>query len=492
MKKKLILTVILVSVLTLGFSQTKQWTVSNESTWINAVNGIRTGGNNMNHNIVFSGSISVPMSDGPTFGSVTGVTVTLEGSGSITPSSNGALLRIGSGQIVIVRNLTLQGRINNNSSVVRIMTGGTFRMQGRASVTDNSAVQGSNTSGVYVNGGTFFMEDNSSVTNNTTKNERGGADSGGVRVDDGGTFTMKGGTISGNTVIGTQFLASNNKISVGIAAGGGVSIGENCTFNMHGGIITRNTATSIGGQGPARAVGGGVCVMNGTFNMQGGTITANTAKYDNSGWKVMGGASMWSASGGGVYIEGKNGSFIMQDGTITRNNTNSAGGGVFIHSGTFTMNNGSISGNISPSSGAGVDVHGSFIMVNGDISSNTGTGVDVYDSFTMKGGKISGNGGPNCNGGGVCINSGTFTMENGEISSSTASAGGGVYLKAKCVFNKNGGIIYGNDAAQNTRNTLVNKNAKGHVVYDDGNNRWRNATAGIDMNTTTYGFWIND
>ena len=48
MKKGWIFIVLLVSVLASGFTQSN-WTVANVATWIEAVNGIRNGGNDKNH-----------------------------------------------------------------------------------------------------------------------------------------------------------------------------------------------------------------------------------------------------------------------------------------------------------------------------------------------------------------------------------------------------------------------------------------------------------
>jgi hypothetical protein len=457
--KQLILFAMLVNVLALGFSQSNSWAVNSAATWIEAVGGIRSGGNNKKYEITVTGNISVPMSSENTFGTLTGITIAMEGNGTITLSSNGALLRIGNGQTVIVKDLTLQGRNQNSASVVRITNGGTFRMQGRASVTGNSAGSGFITSGVHVNGGIFFMEDNSSVINNSGTNASGPYSGGGVSVDENGTFNMQGGTISGNTI-----TANAGSGYSGSAHGGGVFI-TNGTFNMRGGTITRNIATSKGTLN-AHAYGGGVCIRGGTFNMQGGTITANTVSYDSLGREgqtlMMGGGTPWSARGGGVYV-----------GRLYGDNprdSNDAGGGLYIGENcSSTMSNAIISGNTAHSSGAGVDVYGSFTMTGGEISGNKGGGVDVYGIFTMKNGKISGNGSSTWKGGGVCLNSGSFTMENGEISGNTASSGGGVYVTENSVFNKTGGII-----------------------YDAGNGRWRNATAETAMNTNTYGFWLND
>ena len=76
---------------------------------------------------------------------------------------------------------------------------------------------------------------------------------------DGGTFTMNGGTISGNSAYDW---------------GGGVYVRNNSTFTMEGGTITDNTAKTFGG---------GVYVAYGTFTMSGGTISNNSAVYNDDG-----------------------------------------------------------------------------------------------------------------------------------------------------------------------------------------------------------------
>ena len=142
------------------------------------------------------------------------------------------------------------------------------------------------------------------------KSTREGSGSG-VKVENGGTFNMYGGTISGNTT--TQ-------------QGGGVYVyGGNSKFNMYGGTISGNTAD---------LTDGGVFVnKSGKFEMNGGktSVSGNTA----------------TTNGGGVYVEG--GTFTMNNGTIGGGkddaNTANQGGGVYASSGTFTMNDGRITGN---------------------------------------------------------------------------------------------------------------------------------------------------
>ena len=225
---------------------------------------------------------------------------------------------------------------------------------------------------------------------------------GGVYISGNSTFTMNGGTISGNTA----------------TFGGGVGVDNDGTFTMNGGTISGNTANFDGG---------GVELVNGTFTMTGGTISGNSA-YD------------W---GGGVYVR-NNSTFTMEGGTITDNTAKTFGGGVYVAYGTFTMSGGTISNNSAVynddggnGGGVGVDNYGTFTMNGGTISGNTatvggGVGVDNYGTFTMNGGTISDN---TANyGGGVDVEFGTFTMTGGTISDNMATYFG------SCVY-KNGGTV---------------------------------------------------
>ena len=238
---------------------------------------------------------------------------------------------------------------------------------------------------------------------------------GGVYISGNSTFTMNGGTISGNTA----------------TFGGGVGVDNYGTFTMNGGTISGNTANFDGG---------GVELVNGTFTMTGGTISGNSA-YD------------W---GGGVYVR-NNSTFTMEGGTITDNTAKTFGGGVYVAYGTFTMSGGTISNNSAVynddggnGGGVGVDNYGTFTMNGGTISGNTatvggGVGVDNYGTFTMNGGTISDN---TANyGGGVYARYGTFTLKGGTISDNVATRnGGGVYV-AYGTSTMNSGTISGNTAA---------------------------------------------
>jgi hypothetical protein len=199
------------------------------------------------------------------------ITITIVGIGenrNIFLSSNGRMFTINSDiTLVLENNVTLQGRSQNDGSLV------------------------------YVNGGALIMNAGSTITGNITSNSGGG-----IYVNS-GTFTMNGGTISDNTA----------------SSGGGIYVNSHTTFTMNDGTISGNTSGEYGG---------GVCLEQATFYMRGGTITGNTAgnngggvfydfsyaKFNKSGGTITGYASdadngnraMSSQKGGGhaVYVNG--------------------------------------------------------------------------------------------------------------------------------------------------------------------------------------------
>ena len=194
---------------------------------------------------------------------------------------------------------------------------------------------------------------------------------GGIEVWQDGTFTMKGGAITG-------CAAPNNN-------GGGVSVWRG-SFIMEGGAITGCTAGYNGG---------GVNVGGGSFTMKGGAITGCTARYN----------------GGGVVTYADDG-----------------------HSPTFLMEGGAITDCTAQSSG-GVDAKGTFAMkgeaaITGCTAEYIGGGVTMAGtSFSMEGNAaITG-----CTaetGGGVYMNIGAFSMADSAAITGCAATeeAGGVWI----------------------------------------------------------------
>jgi uncharacterized repeat protein (TIGR02543 family) len=433
------------------------------------------------------------------------ITIRLKGIGNnarvIVLSGNGSLFSVGNGvTLILEENLILQGKGSNTASLVRVNSGGTLTMNQSVKISGNiasSSSYGGYGGGVYVDGGTFTMN-GGEISGNTAYSSSYG---GGVYVDR-GTFTMNGGEISDNTAysfssssyggygggvyVSGIFTMNGGEISGNTAhsyssssygdGGGGVYVSSG-TFTISGGKISGNTASSSS----YGSYGGGVYVDGGTFTMEGGEISGNTSSYGGGvyvngetftmeGGEISGNTSY--SHGGGVYVD--RGTFTMNGGEISGNTTDypsSYGGGVYVYyNGTFTMSGGEISGNTS-SYGGGVSVNGeTFTMNGGEISGNTssyGGGVSVSSgTFTMNGGKISGN--TSSYGGGVYVNGGTFTMNGGEISGNTSYYGGGMYVNVHYVsfFEKTGGTIYGYTAGNSKSNTV--KNNSGVVLNDHG------------------------
>ncbi|AEF82547.1 fibronectin type III domain-containing protein [Leadbettera azotonutricia] len=381
---------------------------------------------------------------------------------TISLNANGSMFTVSQGVTLTLKdNLVLAGRTANNASLIRINDSGSFTMEG-GTISGNTSSSYSSGGGVYVSSGSFTME-GGTISGNTSSSYSSG---GGVYVSS-GSFTMEGGTISGNTS------------SYGDGSGVYVFSGS---FTMEGGTISGNKSSS------SSSYGGGVYVdSSGSFTMEGGTISGNTSSY-----------------GGGVYVYSSS-SFTMKEGSISGNTSSSYGGGVYVgSSGSFTMEGGTISGNTSSSYGGGVYVgsSGSFTMEGGTISGNTsssyGGGVYVSSgSFTMKEGSISGNSASSSysSGGGVYVySSGSFTMEGGTISGNSASSssssngGGGVYVYSSGSFIKSGpSVIYGDTDTTHTAGANENTalNGRGHAVYWSASPKQRQSTleANVDLST---------
>lgn len=105
--------------------------------------------------------------------------------------------------------------------------------------------------------------------------------------------------------------------------GSGVYLYQNTSFTMYGGSITGNTLTG------ATTFGGGVYVHSGaTFTMYGGDITKNKADY-----------------GGGVSTSGDTANFTMYGGSITENHANKSGGGIYSTSNNISIYGGGVTNN---------------------------------------------------------------------------------------------------------------------------------------------------
>jgi hypothetical protein len=159
---------------------------------------------------------------------------------------------------------------------------GMFTMEG-GEISGNSAngKEGASGGGVNISKGTFTMSDGAISGNTVVQSGSGGsAHGGGVQAGGESVFTMTGGAISGNSTGRWGSEISGNKAGLW---GGGVVVQNGSTFIMKGGTIVDNIAP--------RHSGGVRVDGNSTFIMEGGAISGNTAG-ESGGVRVDGAFTM--------------------------------------------------------------------------------------------------------------------------------------------------------------------------------------------------------
>ena len=336
------------------------------------------------------------------------------------------------------------------------MNAGTFTMSGSAKI------EGCKTyslgGGVYQAGGKFTMSENAVIsgceaviTANSSESYGGGV------YQNAGEFTMSGGTISGCKVYNSTTKTDVKSYGGGVYQNAG-------TFEMTGGTISGCTAEQ----------GGGVYKYSGVFKMQGGTIGGGEETLGctaNQGGGVylgsLGSSSISSGiisncsakQGGGVYYNGdSNNTFTMYNGEISKC-TAEQGGGVYVNNGEFKMSGSAKIDKCEASErGGGVYQNGGRF----EIFKNTdGTNNVIISSNTAK------------SGGGVCVYSGTFSMNSGSISGnkvkSNSAQGGGVLVIGN-FFMHNGNITNNKLEYERIGNTLISGGAGVAVSLKAGDN----------------------
>jgi uncharacterized repeat protein (TIGR02543 family) len=289
--------------------------------------------------------------------------------------------------------------------------------------------------------------------------------------------------ISGNAVTGDMYAIALKNDEI-IAPRSLDYSGKTVGITLSGGTTKRTV--SLNATGVLFTVGSGVTLTLGNnVTLQGRSDNTAPLVYVNSG-----------------------GILVMNAGSKISGNTASAsaiaisdtcGGGVFVYGGTFEMSGGEISGNTAyaaSSYGGGVYVgsSGTFTMNDGTISSNTssyGGGVYVGSSgtFTMNDGTISSNSTTNYDGtiasygGGVYVGGGTFTMNDGIISSNTTTYDG-------TVSNYGGGVYVGSSGTFTMNDGTISSNTStsyGGGVYVGGGTTFTMNDGTISSNTSSYG-----
>lgn len=317
------------------------------------------------------------------------------------------------GELSLTGALTLSGWNNTGSILVN---------HGKTTIDGNVVIEKSTLEGNDVG----VIEDNGSsaeliLENGTIQNHKiRGALSASIRVTEGASFTMNGGTIQAN-IANTSSSDSSSPAVLLLGAS---------TFTMNGGSICNNS----GQCGTAVYLTASSNAAKARFTMNGGSLSNNESRSYTPN----------STPTGAVFVK-YSAEFVLNDGTITGNCAHDgAGGGVAVmdelpteeHGTAFTMNGGTISNNTASGyrcSGGGIYSCSNYVsLLGGRIENNS-----AYD------------------GGGVYSEGNTeiyttLHIENALITGNTADQGGGLWFcptgDAK-LYMQDGAVIYGNTAA---------------------------------------------
>ena len=174
--------------------------------------------------------------------------------------------------------------VSFREGAVITVVGGTLTLEGGTITGNTTTAQGG---GIFVKNGTLTVKEGAVITGNTA------AEGGGIYATGTSTVYIEGGEISNNTTTSEQMFGQSDALSP--AGGGGIAIVGGAdeqgnlytvTLNMSGGTITGNKSAGAGG-GIGIRRGHGESIVS--FTMTGGSVTDNIAQ---------------TAEGGGIRIEG--------------------------------------------------------------------------------------------------------------------------------------------------------------------------------------------
>lgn len=317
------------------------------------------------------------------------------------------------GELSLTGALTL-GDWNNTGSI--LVNHGKTTIDGNV-VIEKSTLEGNDVGVIEDNGSSAeLILENGTIQNHKIR----GALSASIRVTEGASFTMNGGTIQAN-IANTSSSDSSSPAVLLLGAS---------TFTMNGGSICNNS----GQCGTAVYLTASSNAAKARFTMNGGSLSNNESRSYTPN----------STPTGAVFVK-YSAEFVLNDGTITGNCAHDgAGGGVAVmdelpteeHGTAFTMNGGTISNNTASGyrcSGGGIYSCSNYVsLLGGRIENNS-----AYD------------------GGGVYSEGNTeiyttLHIENALITGNTADQGGGLWFcptgDAK-LYMQDGAVIYGNTAA---------------------------------------------
>jgi predicted outer membrane repeat protein len=265
-----------------------------------------------------------------------------------------------------------------------------------------------------------------------------------ITVDAGQTASLSGLTIANGTAggifnEGTLTVANCAVVDNTILADVAPAFGSGGGIYSNGGTLTVSGCTISGNS--ATLHGGGIFTTAGTTTVSASTVSGNSAGDSGGGIESDQGTLTVSGSttvsgnsagffGGGIFFGG---TLTLSNSTLSGNSSGDWGGGIFA-AGAATITDSTLSGNNSAPQGGGIfndfgamTVSGSTIT--GNSASFQGGGIWNGASLTLSGSNLTSNSAPY--GGGVYNLVATLTVDNGStINGNSATYGGGIFNEA--------------------------------------------------------------
>ena len=340
-----------------------------------------------------------------------GGTLTIEG----TSIENNSAIRAGGGIEITTANLRDSNVTLTNVSLEFNSTGASPGNGGGLHVTDPL---GDNSSDVQIDGG--------SVISNIANREGGG-----LWNDAGGTMTIHGTSISGNTANGS----ASDQGGGGIFNNGGVlivssaNIDSNLAASNGGGLFSEGGTMTVSSSQISNnnaVLGGGLFAVDGVVAVSSSTIAGNTADqggggiFNNGGVLIVSSANidsnMAASNGGGLFSEG--GTMTVSSSQISNNNA-VLGGGLFAVDGVVAVSSSTIAGNTADQGGGVYHNSGGLTLVNTTVSGNEanedGGGLFNLDAAGL----------------GLTVTNSTIAGNIADADGDTSGEGGGIYTDAE-------------------------------------------------------------
>jgi hypothetical protein len=236
----------------------------------------------------------------------------------------------------------------------------------------------------------------------------------------GGDVNTAGGAISSaeNLVLTDCVISANNTSVRGSVIGGG-GISSQATFSKPNSLTIRGSTLS--GNTVSLAVGGAVRQRYGTLVIENRAISNNSAAFEGGG--------VWA---GGTTVKVSGSTFDLNKTQFPQDICE--GGAIAVHNSKLTVTGVTISGNIADIGGGIYADNSSTVEISESVLSNnavsqSGGGIATYDSnlsiskSTLRGNTATGSG---SGGGAITAARTAFTLKNSTISGNSASQGGGI------------------------------------------------------------------